>query len=194
MQVCLLTLPPEGHGFWRVKWCHRLPQVQYPDTAPHCPHPTENPHYHPWQQAPQPRSWKMRSNGTLWTIGWRMSQPVDHFQLLAWVLVRCYSPKSWVWVGNQKSDLVGTWFVGRLVLPEASEPNKEGSGLRERQKNVRAHRSSRERSITPTEGGESGSHFTFRDRREKTGHHTSKNTVVIDKYVDNNKTQLVFGN
>lgn len=77
------------------------------------------------------------------------------------------SPKSCVWLGNQTSVLDGPWPADRLGLPEASEPNKDGSGFRDRQKKVKAHRSRRERSITPTEDGESGSLFTWKRGRDK---------------------------
>lgn len=71
---------------------------------------------------------------------------------------RC-SPKSCVGFGNQTSVLDGPWPGEKLALPEVSDPNRDGSGFRDKQKKVRAHRSSRERSITPTEEGDSGSLF-----------------------------------
>lgn len=64
-------------------------------------------------------------------------------------------------MGNQTSVLDGPWPGEKLGLPELSEPSREGSGFRDRQKKVRAHRSSREPSITPTEEGESGSLFIW---------------------------------
>lgn len=69
------------------------------------------------------------------------------------------SPKSCVGLGNQDSVLGGLYPAEKAALPGSSEPSKDGSGFKDRQKKVRAQRSSRERSITPTEEGESGSLF-----------------------------------
>jgi hypothetical protein len=66
----------------------------------------------------------------------------------------------WVWLGNENSVLEALCAEVKPELLWASDPRREGRGLRERQKKVRAQRRRRERSITPTEEGEPGSLFT----------------------------------
>lgn len=65
-------------------------------------------------------------------------------------------------LGNQTSVLDGPWPKEKLVLPEVSESSNDGRGFSDRQKKVRAQSRSRERSITPTEEGESGSLFNWK--------------------------------
>lgn len=158
MQVSLFAVPPERHGFWRVKRRDGLPQVEHPDAAPHRSHPAQHPHHHPRQQAPQPRSWRRREETK--TRG----EDTDSTRLLySWTAGGVsHAHQSPVWdLGTRTAFWAACILQKKRRCPGPQSPAKMAAGLR-----TGRRRSGRRGAV--------GSDPSLRPRRESPAHSSTE--------------------